>query len=160
MAPRRRIDRGLLIASLAIATGIVIAVWGVFGAVTGTDRFALPDGLERVDPVPDAIQVLPQTAVFVDLEQGYTGVLVVDGVELETINLDQIGAIDVEPGRQVDLPPVTVFEPGNATLTFTPSRGAVVERFGTGLHTVTVVFWRLDEGRDFARSYSWTFNVL
>lgn len=157
---RRRIDRGLLLASLAIASGVVIVVWGVLGAVTGSDGVRYPDAIERVDPVPNSVQVLPQSNVFVDLEQGYTGVLQINGVELETIDLDQVGSIEVEPGRQVDLPPVTVFEPGNATLTFTPSRGAAVERFSTGIQQVTVVFWRLDEGRERSSTFSWTFNVL
>ena len=55
---------------------------------------------------------------------------------------------------------VTVYEPGNATLTFTPSSGALIREFSEGEHRATVVAWRIDESRQFARSYSWTFNVL
>ncbi|MEJ7800711.1 MAG: hypothetical protein WKF60_09335, partial [Ilumatobacter sp.] len=60
----------------------------------------------------------------------------------------------------VDLPPVTIFEAGNSTLTFTPSAGAPVSQFVDGDHTVEVVYWRLDEGRQRARSFSWTFTVV
>lgn len=157
---RRRIDRGLLLASFAIAAGVVIAVWGVIVAVTGDEGIDLPDAIERVDPTPNAVQVLSQSNIVVDLETGYTGVLIVDGVELETVNLDEIGSLTVEPGRQVDIPAVTVYEPGNATLTFTPSPGAVIQELASGLQDVTVIFWRLDEGRQRASSFTWSFNVL
>jgi hypothetical protein len=157
---RRRVDRVLLLASMAIAAGIVVIVFGVIVSVTGDDRSPLPDEVESVAPVPDAVQVLSQSQIVVDLVSGYTGVLVVDGVELETVNLDELGSIAVEPGKQVDIPPVTVYEPGNATLTFTPSEGAAIEELDSGLHEATVVYWRITEGRQRADSYRWTFNVI
>lgn len=157
---RRRIDRGLLAASLAIATGLVIIGWGVIVAVTGDEAIDYPEAIESVSPAPNAVQVLAQSSIVVDLETGYTGVLVVNGVEIETIDLDQVGSIDIEPGRQVDIPAVTLFEPGNATLTFTPTRGARVEQFNAGLQEVSVIYWRLDEGRARSASFTWTFNVI
>jgi hypothetical protein len=157
---RRRVDRRLLLASMAIAAGLVIIVWGVLVSVTGDERSPLPDDIERIEPVPDAVQVLSQSSVVVDLETGYEGVLVIDGIELETVNLDELGSIQIEPGRQIDVPPVTVYEPGNATLTFTPSEGAVIEEFDSGLHEVTVLYWKIEEGRQRAESYRWTFNVV
>ena len=84
--------------------------------------------------MPDAVQVLSQTSVFVDLLTDYTGVLVIDDVEIETIDLGEIDSSAVEPGQQVDIPPATVYEPGNATLTYTPTEGAPIETFETGLH--------------------------
>jgi hypothetical protein len=157
---RRRVDRRLLAASMAIAAGLVIIAWGVLVSVTGDERSPLPDDIERIDPVPDAVQVLSQSSVVVDLETGYEGVLVVDGVEIETVNLDELGSIRIEPGKQVDVPPVTVYEPGNATLTFTPSEGAVIEEFDSGLHEVTVLYWKIEEGRQRAEAFRWTFNVV
>jgi hypothetical protein len=156
----RRIDRALLAASAAIALGIVVIGFGIVVSVTGDERTRLPDEVQEVTPAPDAVQTLSQSSVIVDLVDGYTGVLVLDGVELETVNLDEVGSIDVEPGKQVDLPPVTVYEPGNATLTFTPTEGAVVEEFSTGIHRAEVVYWRLDQGRQRAESFRWTFNVI
>jgi hypothetical protein len=160
-SPRgRRIDRGLLAASAAIALGLVIIGVGLVVSVTGDERSNLPDEIQEVTPVPDAVQTLSQSSVVVDLVDGFTGVLVLDGVELETVNLDQIGAVDVEPGKQVDVPPVTVYEPGNATLTFTPTEGAVIEEFDSGLHRAEVVYWRIAEGRQRSDSFVWTFNVI
>lgn len=158
--PRRRIDKGLLLISLIIAIGLVFVVRGLIIGVTGDERSNLPDLIESVVPVPEAVQVLSQSGVFVDLETDHTGVLVIDGVEIETVAVDDIGDIEVEPGQQVDLPPVTIYEPGNATLTFTPTADAPIEAFDSGEHEVEVVYWRIDEGRQRARTFTWTFTVV
>jgi hypothetical protein len=159
-APRRRIDRTLLVVSLLVAIGLALVVRGLLVGITGDERAGLPDLVERVDPVPDAVQALSQTNVFVDLAAGYTGVLVIDGVEIETVNIDELGSFTVEPGQQVDLPPVTIYEPGNATLTFSPSDDAPIPEFESGEHRAQVVYWRIDEGRQRARSFTWTFTVV
>jgi hypothetical protein len=157
---RRRIEPGLLLASFAIALGLAVVGFGVATSITGGEAYTLPDAIERVDPIPGSVQVLAKAPVFVDLENGYTGILIVNGVEIETVNLNEIGSIEVEPGRQVDIPPATIFEPGNATLTFRPSEGAPVESFGSGLQQVQVIFWRIDDGPTRAGSYSWTFTTV
>ncbi len=158
--PRRRIDRGLLLASLAIAAGIVIIAWGALNSITGEPSVRLPDGLERVSPAPGSPRVLAQENIVAELEQGYTGVFVINGVEIETLNLDEVGTLEVEPGRQIDLPAVTIFEPGNATLTYRPQRGSAIEEFSNGPQEVQVIFWRLDEGRIRPLSFTWTFDVF
>lgn len=160
-APRkRRIDKTLLLVSFVVAVGLMLVIRGVLAGVTGEERSQLPDEIERVDPVPDAVRVLNQTSVFVDLAEGYTGRLVLDGQEIETISIDAIGNERVQPGQQVALPPATIYEPGNATLTFTPSAGAPVEEFDEGVHEATLVYWRIDDGPSRARSYTWTFNTV
>ena len=156
----QRVDRSLLVVSFVVAVGLMFVIRGVMVGVTGDDRSDLPDQIERVDPVPDAVRVLAQTSVFVDLAEGYTGRLVVDGEEIETISIDAIGNEQVESGEQVALPPATIYEPGNATLTFTPTAGAPVEEFDEGLHEATVVFWRIEDGPGRARSYTWSFNTV
>lgn len=156
----RRVDKTLLVVSFIVAIGIMFVLRGVLVGVTGDDRADLPDQIEQVDPVPDAVRVLAQTRVFVDLAAGYTGRFVIDGVEIETVGIDEIGSGQVEPGQQVDIPPVTIYEPGNATLTFVPSAGAPIEEFGEGVHEATVIFWRIEDGPARARSYTWTFNTV
>jgi hypothetical protein len=159
---RRRVDKGLVVVSLAIAIGVVLVARGLAVGITGDERANLPDHVESVEPVFEAVQVLSQTRVFVDLDFGYTGVLVIDGVEIPTIDVaDVVQDQGVgEPGSQIDLPPETLYEKGNATLTFTPSDDALVTEFDTGLHRAQVIFWRVDEGRVQPRSFTWTFTVV
>lgn len=162
--PRRRIDWKLLLASFGIALGLVAVIAGFRVAVTGDEQLGLPEGIESINPVRGATQVLQQTAVFVDLAEGHTGVLVVDGVELPTVSLDEIGIQPVggtsDPGGQISLPAATIYEPGNATLTFEPSEAAPIDTFATGRHEVTVVYWKIEDGRGKARSFRWDFYAV
>lgn len=143
----------LLVGSLLVARGLLVGI-------TGDERADLPVFIQSVEPVPEAVQVLNQSNVFVDLETGHTGVLVIDGFEIETRSIDELSDDAVEPGQQVELPPVTRYEPGNATLTFTPSASAPITQFVDGEHTVEVIYWPIEDGRQFARSFTWTFTVV
>lgn len=156
--PRRRgLDRGLLLASLVIAGGFVLVVWGLFGAVTGNEGTDRPTAIEALTPVEDAIQVLQQEAVIVDLQFGYEGRLTIDDIDLATTT---IGEIVVDPGEQLELPPTAIFDPGNSIISFQPSEGAAIESFSAGTHRVRLVYWRVEEGPDSARSYTWSFNAI
>lgn len=157
VAPRRRFDRGLLIASLVIASGGALIVWGFSDALTGTEGIDRPAAIESLDPVENAIQVLSQQGIVVDFEYGYEARLFVDDVELP---ITLLGQVEVAPGQQISLPPTAVFDPGSAVLSFQPVDGALIESFSEGSHTAKVLFWKTLEGPDTARSYSWTFNVL
>lgn len=159
--PRKRIDKVTLAFSLVIAIGLVLIGRGLAVSLTGDDRANLPETIESVEPFPEAVQVLSQTRVFVDLVDGYTGVLVIDGVELPTIDIDDLAQqFDAEPGQQIDLPATTIFEPGNFTLTFVPSDAALVKKFDVGLHRAEVIYWKITEGRQRPHSYDWTFTVV
>lgn len=157
---RPKVDRQLLLVSAILAIGLMFVARGVLVGVTGDDRLPLPDTIESVSPVPDAEQALAQSDVVVDLPTGYTGVLIIDGVEIETVDLSELQSQPVEPGAQVSIPPVTVFEPGNHTLTYSPSPNGPVDRFESGLHRVEVVYWLIEDGPARSRSFSWQFNVV
>jgi hypothetical protein len=157
---RRRLDPKLLAASLVIAVGLVLIGYALLRAVTGDEVANFPPAVEEVTPTPSAIQVPQQSQVVADLKAGYEGRLVIDGVELRTIRLDQLGSVDIEPGEQIDVPPGVLYEPGNATLTYTPSENAPIERFESGPHTVTVIYWLSEQGPSRARSYTWTFAAV
>lgn len=158
--PRRRVDKTLVVVIALLGLGSLLVVRGLLTGITGDDRAPLPPLIESVDPVPESVQVLSQSSVFVDLATGHTGVLVIDGVELETVDLDELVQPDASPGQQVDLPPVTIYEPGNATLTFTPNAAAPISQFSEGRHTAEVIYWRIEDGRQRARTFSWTFDVV
>jgi hypothetical protein len=155
----RRINPRVLIVSLVIGAGLTLIVLGVSSGITGSEAYKLPDEVEEVDPVPGAVRVPSQTRVFVDLLTGYTGVLIIDGLELPTVDLGEVNK-DAAPGEQVTVPPVVVFEPGNNTLTFVPTEGAAIEEFSQGEHQATVVYWKIDEGRTASQAFTWTFNVF
>lgn len=161
--PKRRFDRGLLIASLVIAFGLVLVIFGLTTALTGSDGIDRPEAIESVQPVENAVQVLQQERIVVDLEPGYEARLVIDGIELPTT---VIGQSDVDPfdqaapGQQVDLPTTAVFDPGNAVISFQPVEGALIESFSEGLHEARVIFWRIEDGPEQALSYRWKFNVV
>jgi hypothetical protein len=159
---RKRIDPKLMLASLGIAVGLMFIILGIRSSITGDELQGLPDQIESINPVRGATQVLQQTTVFVDLAEGYTGVLVIDGVELETVSIDAQpnGGTSNDPGGQVSLPPTTIYEPGNATLTFEPSEDALITGFATGRHDATVVFWKIDEGRAQSSTFRWDFYVV
>jgi hypothetical protein len=151
-------QRRLLACSMVIAVGIVLVILGFQSSITGKKALALPPTIEDIDPVRGAVRVPAQTAVFVDLAAGYTGVLVIDGTELPTVDPNDLKA--GPGGEQVSLPPATIYERGNATLTFVPTEGAPIEAFTQGTHTTTVIYWKVLESRLRSRSYTWTFTVF
>ena len=161
-APRRRpFDWKLWIASLPIALGVLLIAYGLSVSITGDEATKLPDQIESISPVPDAVQVLSQTNVVVDLAEGYEGTLEIDGVAFPTQRLDEFNrSNDVAPGTQIDIPAGVLFEAGNDTLTFTPGPDIEITTFTEGNHTVEVVYWRTSVGEQEARSFRWTFNVL
>ncbi|HSP28180.1 MAG TPA: hypothetical protein VLN74_06490 [Ilumatobacteraceae bacterium] len=161
--PKRRIDRGLLIASLVIAVGLVLVVFAMTTALTGNDGIDRPEAIESIQPVENAVQVLQQERVVVDLLAGYEARLIIDGIELPTT---VIGQSDVDPfeqpapGQQVELPTTAVFDPGNAVISFQPVEGALIESFTEGIHEVRIIYWRIEDGPEQALSYRWEFNVI
>lgn len=158
---RRHIDVKLLLASLAIAFGLVMIGFALLRAETGSDVDDLPDAIEAITPVDNAVQVLSQTEVLADLESGYQGRLAIDGVTLETVRLDELANANPQPGSQVDTPPgVVIYDQGRATLSYVPVDGAPIERFEQGVHTAQVIYWRIEEGEQTARSFTWSFQVV
>jgi hypothetical protein len=157
----RKLDRGLLIASLVIAGGLALVVYGLFVAETGDEGVDRPDEVESVQPVENAVQVLRQERVVIDLEAGLEARLIIDGIELPTETLGQSNTDPTaEPGQQADLPLAAVFDPGNAVISYQPVEGAPIESFTQGLHDVTVIYWNIEDGPNRARSYAWSFNVV
>ena len=163
--PRRKTGKlslERLIVSFAFATGVTLIVLGVLWSRTGRDSLDYPDAIESTSPAPGDRQVLRETAVEVQLDGGYSARLTIDGVALRTINLDEylqsVGAPD--PGEQIQLPPGALFDASNARITFQPSDDAQITEFTTGIHNVTVTFWKTLEGERTADSFSWIFEVL
>lgn len=161
-ARRRRPDWGLIIACLVIALALVAIGWGVSSALTGSDGIDRPDEIEELSPVENAQQVFQQEQIMVDLLAGYDAVLVVDGIELPTERIGEFSG-DLSPenaGAQVSAPPTAVFDPGNAVITFRPGDDAPIKSYSEGRHSAQVIYWKIDEGRQNAESYRWSFEVV
>ncbi len=159
---RRRIDWGLFVACLVIAGGLVAIAWGVGSAITGSDGIDRPDAIEDLAPVENAQQAFQQEQIMVDLQFGYEAQLIVDGIELPTARIGEFTG-DLSPenaGTQVSAPPTAVFDPGNSIITFRPSDDALIQSYSEGRHSVQVIFWKTEEGRENARSYRWSFDVV
>lgn len=161
---RRPLDIKLLLASMGIAIGLAAVVLGLLSSVTGTAQQNLPATIESIEPVSNATQVPQQTRVFVDLQTGHEGVLIIDGVELPVVSLDDVGktppGLGEGGGDQIEIPAGAIFEPGNATLTFEPGTSQPIESFSTGVHTVTVRYWRIEDGPTRFRTFNWTFYAV
>jgi hypothetical protein len=53
-----------------------------------------------------------------------------------------------------------VFEPGNFTLSYVTREGGLVAPLRSGEHQATVIFWKLDEGRNRSLTFTWSFYVV
>lgn len=156
----RRLNKELLLISVAVGVGLTLVALGFLSGTTGREALGYPDAIVDISPAPNDRQVLSQTEIRVDLQDGYEAVLVLDGIEIPTTPLADIAGGGAEPGQQIDLPPTAIYDQGNSLIRFTPSDGAVIESYSVGRHDVTVIFWEIEKGRNTARSYSWSFEVL
>jgi hypothetical protein len=151
---RHPLDVRRLGASLLIAGALALIIYGFASAETGDQAVEISDpAVERVIPAPGAL-VLRQSQVGADLAAGYRGVLIIDGNELPTDDIQPAGATS-------NAGPITgaQFDPALNTVLYLPRPGAVLPEFAPGEHHITVVYWRMDETRDQARQFDWTFKV-
>jgi len=94
--------------------------------------------VEQLFPAADS-EALQQVQVGIDLGNLYTGVLVVDGVEVPPDQLVRQDALN------------QVF--------FSPGDGQVVEQWEPGRNCVRAIVWPIAEGRDESRTVDWCFEV-
>lgn len=156
----KRLDREKLLISAALALGLVFIVLGVNSAQTGREAQKLPDTIESISPGPGDT-VLRQSQIFVDFQAGFDAVLILDGLELPVTRLDELQGTGAQPkpGAQVELPPTAIYDPGNFSISFQPQEGAAITGLFQGRHTALVLYWKVEESRQKARSFTWTFTV-
>ena len=118
-------------------------------SVTGDEVTDLPSAIEDITPAPDAVQVLQQTQVVVDLAEGYEGRLVIDDVALPTIRLDELRHARRRAGPAARGPAGRRVRAGQRHAhVHARRRRPDRARFDPGSHTVQVVFWRTVEGEE------------
>jgi hypothetical protein len=130
------------------AVVVVLAFGGIVFACTqietddGSNDIAVTESgpVEQLIP-PRGSEILRQEAVGVDLRPGWTGVLVINGVEI--------------PEDQVDDANLA----STGELLYVVGDGKAVEQFEAGENCIDAVVWRVEESRDDSRTVSWCFNV-
>lgn len=157
---RRQIKLESVLVSLGILVGVMFVIYGLNSATTGRDALGYPDEIIDISPAPNDRQVLSQTEISVNLQDGYEAVLVLDGIEIPTTRLEDFVPVVVKPGQQIELPPTAIYDQGNSLIRFEPTAGAVIEKYSVGVHKVKCIFWRIEDGRQAARSFEWSFEVL
>jgi hypothetical protein len=142
-------------ASVLIAGALALIVYGFASAQTGDQAVQISDpAIERVLPMPGAL-VLRQSQVGADLAPGYRGVLIIDGQEIPTQDAQATGNASSDATVNYD----AVFDLAQNTVLFLPRQGATIEQFAPGDHQATIVYWKLEESRDEAKTFSWKFKV-
>ena len=156
----KKFDLKLLLASTGIALGLVMMVIGLNTGLTGRDASGLPDAIENISPGNNE-RVLRQSEVIVDFTEGYQATLYIDDIELPTTRLDELSdnGATPQPGAQVVIPPTAIYDPGNYTISFLPQKGAPIETLTQGTHTATVLYWKLTDGPEKSRSFTWEFKA-
>ncbi|MGH9038209.1 MAG: hypothetical protein ACRD0O_20830 [Acidimicrobiia bacterium] len=136
-APRRRLQLQTVLLAVAgvVAVNLLVAAVVIGGSDEGPE---LPSTIESVIPTPGS-GILAQDDVGADLLDTFTGVLLIDGVEIPE---DQL---------RINLP---LGEVG-----FRPGEGKEITRLEEGLHSATIVYWPQDRSREEARSFTWSFRA-
>lgn len=156
---RLNVDRRLAGASLVIAAGLVLIGFAATRSVSGDD-VPLPEGIERITPIPEAINVPNQAPIEVDLADNYVGRIAVDGTVYETQMPTPIDPTADSAGRQIVVPAGVSFQEGTNVLKLSLGEEIGIERWDDGVHLVRVDFWPIDEGEAAAESFHWAFTSV
>lgn len=124
---------------LGALAGIVVAV---MIASTGGDRTSevLPESVDRLIPTSGS-EILAQATVGIDVKDGYSAYLIVDGKDIRT-TADGL-----------------VTQTGTGLVQFTPGEGRPVEKLDSGRNCVTAMVWRTTESPQSAKPVNWCFQV-
>lgn len=137
---RRRLVRVVIIGGIALVA-INLVIFGFAATRTGTQSQTgtLPSAIETLSPVPGST-VRPQDSVRVDLTDGLTGDLYIDGKVIPADQTEQVVALGV--------------------IAFRPGPKKEITQFAPGRHTVEVR-WRpvRADADQVDGSYSWSFSV-
>jgi hypothetical protein len=101
---------------------------------------ALPSDIESISP-ERAQLASPLDTVSVDLADQYTGVLVIDGIEIPEDQLERVVSLQ--------------------TISFRPGPDKAISRYRAGENTVVVKYWRgrLQDRPGNPYSFGWTFRA-
>jgi hypothetical protein len=132
-----RYVRASIISVLVAVVAICIAISISSSDTTPTKSVA--SNVESVTPPPDGLQ-RPQADIVVDLQDGYTGRLAIDGKTIPDDELERVKSL--------------------GQFTFHPEKGNTIDIFEAGTHKATVFYWPSDQPEPTVpQSYTWSFRV-
>ncbi len=134
--PRSPLARRIVL-SVLVATAIGLLVY-VATEPSPDDGPPLPEAVESVSPERGDLD-LRQVTVAADLAPGYTGYLLMDGVEVPADDLQVVDALNQVILRPTADSDYRVLRPGR--------------------HCATVVYRRIGERLDQSSSYRWCFSL-
>jgi hypothetical protein len=130
---------GVVVLGVAAIFALNLLIIAAFIGGQGDEGPSLPVEIEDVTPAPNSV-IRPQEDVGADLDDTYTGVLLIDDVE---IPLDQLQVV----------PPL-------GQVIFRPGEGKEISRLAPGPHRATIEYWPQNKTREeAARSFTWQFTA-
>jgi hypothetical protein len=135
------------VAIVAVVVLIVVnlAIFGTKKEVRGTVSTERPAAILQITP-QEGEDILPEAAITVDLRNGYTGQLSVDGKLI--------------PQDQVSITHPNLFE-----ISFEPTAAHDIHEFEPGSHNATIEYWPQTKTYEQAKAqgllgtYTWPFKV-
>ena len=142
---------GPKLAMAAIVVALAALGWVVSSATTGQDAASqsLPAEVDRLIPASGG-NVLVQSTIGIDVADGYTASLIVDGTPItEPISFNQESGELTQDGL--------VMNAETGEITYTPRPDGLVERFETGRNCVQAKVWATEADPNSGRDVSWCF---
>ncbi len=137
-AKKRFVTRYGVVVSLLLALAAALLYIGVVSSVDRKTEITNSQNVVDVQPPADTT-VLRQARIFAKLKAGYTGILIVDGIEIPEDQLDRLEGIN--------------------SVGFTPGEGTEIKELTPGRRCATVVYWLVELSRSTAESYDWCWQV-
>jgi len=126
---------------IIVAAGLAVAALAIVLLVTvggSDDEPASAQAVEQLIP-GRGDQAIRQARVGIDLAPGYTGVLVINGVEIPEDQLQRVEALN--------------------QIYFQPGEDKEIDAFEPGAVCVVAIHWRIGEDRGAGQPVRWCFDV-
>jgi hypothetical protein len=161
---REGINWWRLTAAAIVSVSLVGIVVGFMSAETGSRQDRFPEGLDVVVPARDA-QVQRQARVDVDLADGFTGELLLNGVPIpqDQYSFDAGQNVLAYPCLPATGPVTGAPQPPASGIAWPECsvglQGGDIPVLPTPEVTFTVRLWPIEEGPGASRTYTWTFKT-
>ena len=139
----------ILVIVLALAALLVVANSATTGSSAASQ--SLPDEVDRLIPVSDGT-ILRQETIGIDVADGYTASLIVNGVAISE-------PIQYREGTEELVRDGLVINAETGLYTYTPRKDGLVERFETGKNCVEANVWKSDAEPTSGRTVNWCFSA-